>query len=49
MFHYANHHGFPIITSLDTPGAYPDLKSEELAKYVSSYALRFSFALAFFY
>ncbi|CAN1134996.1 Acetyl-coenzyme A carboxylase carboxyl transferase subunit alpha, chloroplastic [Linum perenne] len=30
MMHYADHHGFPIITMVDTPGAFADLKSEEL-------------------
>ena len=29
---YADHHGFPIITLIDTPGAYADLKSEELGQ-----------------
>nr|POE46720.1 acetyl-coenzyme a carboxylase carboxyl transferase subunit alpha, chloroplastic [Quercus suber] len=32
MMHYADHHGFPIITFIDTPGAYADLKSEELGQ-----------------
>ncbi|KAL0333227.1 UNVERIFIED_CONTAM: Acetyl-coenzyme A carboxylase carboxyl transferase subunit alpha, chloroplastic [Sesamum angustifolium] len=27
-----DHHGFPIITFIDTPGAYADLKSEELGQ-----------------
>ncbi|XWS59923.1 hypothetical protein CRYUN_Cryun08bG0163800 [Craigia yunnanensis] len=30
MMYYADHHGFPIVTFIDTPGAYADLKSEEL-------------------
>ncbi|CAI9760614.1 unnamed protein product [Fraxinus pennsylvanica] len=30
--YYADHHGFPIITFIDTPGAYADLKSEELGQ-----------------
>ncbi|KAM0945146.1 putative acetyl-CoA carboxylase [Dioscorea sansibarensis] len=29
---YADHHGFPIITFIDTPGAFADLKSEELGQ-----------------
>ncbi|KAJ4906905.1 hypothetical protein Rs2_10563 [Raphanus sativus] len=29
MMYYADHHGFPIVTFIDTPGAYADLKSEE--------------------
>nr|BBG67101.1 acetyl-CoA carboxyltransferase subunit alpha [Gnetum ula] len=29
MMEHANHHGFPIITLIDTPGAYADVKSEE--------------------
>ncbi|XP_030962352.1 acetyl-coenzyme A carboxylase carboxyl transferase subunit alpha, chloroplastic [Quercus lobata] len=32
MMNYADHHGFPIITFIDTPGAYADLKSEELGQ-----------------
>ncbi|XP_054783789.1 acetyl-coenzyme A carboxylase carboxyl transferase subunit alpha, chloroplastic-like [Prosopis cineraria] len=32
MMRYADHHGFPIITFIDTPGAYADLKSEELGQ-----------------
>ncbi|PIN24877.1 Acetyl-CoA carboxylase [Handroanthus impetiginosus] len=32
MMHYADHHGFPIITFIDTPGAYADLKSEHLGQ-----------------
>ncbi|KAJ9171353.1 hypothetical protein P3X46_014736 [Hevea brasiliensis] len=29
---YADHHGFPIVTFVDTPGAFADLKSEELGQ-----------------
>lgn len=29
MMRYADHHGLPIVTFIDTPGAYADLKSEE--------------------
>ncbi|KAK7395157.1 hypothetical protein VNO78_15702 [Psophocarpus tetragonolobus] len=29
MMKYADHHGFPIVTFIDTPGAYADLESEE--------------------
>ncbi|XP_028770521.1 acetyl-coenzyme A carboxylase carboxyl transferase subunit alpha, chloroplastic-like isoform X1 [Neltuma alba] len=32
MMRYADHHGFPIVTFIDTPGAYADLKSEELGQ-----------------
>ncbi|XP_021748683.1 acetyl-coenzyme A carboxylase carboxyl transferase subunit alpha, chloroplastic-like [Chenopodium quinoa] len=32
MMKYADHHGFPIITLIDSPGAYADLKSEELGQ-----------------
>lgn len=30
--YYAHHHGFPIVTFIDTPGAFADLKSEELGQ-----------------
>ncbi|XP_008798963.1 acetyl-coenzyme A carboxylase carboxyl transferase subunit alpha, chloroplastic [Phoenix dactylifera] len=32
MMYYADHHGLPIITFVDTPGAFADLKSEELGQ-----------------
>ncbi|XP_057947875.1 acetyl-coenzyme A carboxylase carboxyl transferase subunit alpha, chloroplastic [Malania oleifera] len=32
MMYYADHHGFPIITFIDTPGAFADLKSEALGQ-----------------
>ncbi|KAL6496194.1 Chromatin assembly factor 1 subunit p50 [Orobanche gracilis] len=32
MMHYADHHGFPIVTFIDTPGAYADPKSEALGQ-----------------
>ncbi|KAK4418657.1 Acetyl-coenzyme A carboxylase carboxyl transferase subunit alpha, chloroplastic [Sesamum alatum] len=32
MMKYADHHGFPIVTFVDTPGAFADLKSEELGQ-----------------
>ncbi|KAI3958403.1 hypothetical protein MKW98_011091 [Papaver atlanticum] len=32
MMKYADHHGLPIITFIDTPGAFADLKSEELGQ-----------------
>lgn len=32
MMKYADHHGIPIITFVDTPGAFADLKSEELGQ-----------------
>lgn len=37
MMRYADHHGFPIITFIDTPGAYADLKSEELGQVSNKY------------
>ncbi|CAL9152417.1 unnamed protein product [Musa hybrid cultivar] len=32
IMRYADHHRFPIITFIDTPGAFADLKSEELGQ-----------------
>ena len=32
MMKYVDHHRFPIITFIDTPGAFADLKSEELGQ-----------------
>ncbi|KAJ6826725.1 acetyl-coenzyme A carboxylase carboxyl transferase subunit alpha, chloroplastic [Iris pallida] len=32
MMYYADHHQLPIISFIDTPGAYADLKSEELGQ-----------------
>ncbi|PIA54448.1 hypothetical protein AQUCO_00900767v1 [Aquilegia coerulea] len=32
FMYYADHHGFPIVTFIDTPGAFADLKSEELGQ-----------------
>ncbi|KAG7643533.1 ClpP/crotonase-like domain superfamily [Arabidopsis suecica] len=32
MMYYADHHGFPIVKFIDTPGAYAELKSEELGQ-----------------
>ncbi|KAL8140624.1 hypothetical protein V2J09_006645 [Rumex salicifolius] len=32
MMYYADHHGFPIITFIDTPGAFADIKSEALGQ-----------------
>ncbi|KAJ7962366.1 acetyl-coenzyme A carboxylase carboxyl transferase subunit alpha, chloroplastic-like [Quillaja saponaria] len=32
MMKYADHHKFPIVTFVDTPGAFADLKSEELGQ-----------------
>lgn len=29
---YADHHSLPILTFVDTPGAFADLKSEELGQ-----------------
>lgn len=40
MMKYADHHGFPIITLIDTPGAYADLKSEELGQVGRQLCLR---------
>ncbi|OAY83803.1 Acetyl-coenzyme A carboxylase carboxyl transferase subunit alpha, chloroplastic [Ananas comosus] len=46
MMRYADHHGFPIITFIDTPGAYADLKSEELGQGEAiAYNLRAMFGL----
>ena len=41
---YADHHGFPIITFVDTPGAYADLKSEELGQVVQKDVVHFSWS-----
>ncbi|KAF3681992.1 Acetyl-coenzyme A carboxylase carboxyl transferase subunit alpha, chloroplastic [Capsicum annuum] len=32
MMKYADHHGFPIVTFVDTPGAFADLRYEELGQ-----------------
>ncbi|KAF5940469.1 hypothetical protein HYC85_021636 [Camellia sinensis] len=32
MMYYADHHGFPVVTFIDTPEAFADLKSEELGQ-----------------
>ncbi|KAH7577918.1 hypothetical protein ACOSP7_001004 [Xanthoceras sorbifolium] len=32
LMKYADHHGLPIVTFVDTPGAFADLKSEELGQ-----------------
>ncbi|KAJ8573227.1 hypothetical protein K7X08_009738 [Anisodus acutangulus] len=32
MMKYADYHGFPIVTFVDTPGAFADLRSEELGQ-----------------
>ncbi|CAA6661701.1 unnamed protein product [Spirodela intermedia] len=32
MMYYADHHGLPIVTFIDTPGAFADLKSEEIGQ-----------------
>lgn len=46
MMKYADHHGFPIITFIDTPGAFADLKSEELGQGEAiAYNLRTMFGL----
>ncbi|KAK7339818.1 hypothetical protein VNO77_20504 [Canavalia gladiata] len=46
LMQYADHHGFPIITFIDTPGAYADLKSEELGQGEAiAYNLRTMFGL----
>ncbi|XP_045793425.1 acetyl-coenzyme A carboxylase carboxyl transferase subunit alpha, chloroplastic isoform X1 [Trifolium pratense] len=46
LMQYADHHGFPIITFIDTPGAYADLKSEELNQGEAiAYNLRTMFGL----
>nr|AJQ20611.1 Carboxyltransferase alpha Subunit [Salvia miltiorrhiza] len=46
MMRYADHHGFPIVTFVDTPGAFADLKSEELGQGEAiAYNLRAMFGL----
>ncbi|KAL7121313.1 hypothetical protein ACP275_02G175200 [Erythranthe tilingii] len=46
MMKYADHHGFPIVTFVDTPGAFADLKSEELGQGEAiAYNLRTMFGL----
>nr|WDA53450.1 acetyl-coenzyme a carboxylase carboxyl transferase subunit alpha [Erycina pusilla] len=46
MMNYADHHGFPIITFIDTPGAFADLKSEEIGQGEAiAYNLRAMFGL----
>lgn len=32
LMKYADHHGYPIVTFIDTPGAFADIKSEELGQ-----------------
>ncbi|CAK8541852.1 unnamed protein product [Lathyrus sativus] len=32
LMEYAEHHGFPIVTFIDTPGAFADLKCEQLGQ-----------------
>ncbi|GJT29365.1 acetyl-coenzyme A carboxylase carboxyl transferase subunit alpha, chloroplastic, partial [Tanacetum coccineum] len=32
MIYYAHHHGFPIVTFIDTPRAFTDVKSEKLGQ-----------------
>lgn len=43
MMYYADHHGFPIITFIDTPGAFADLKSEEIGQVCFAFAILFYF------
>ncbi|KAH0449250.1 hypothetical protein IEQ34_023050 [Dendrobium chrysotoxum] len=46
MMRYADHHGFPILTFIDTPGAFADLKSEEIGQGEAiAYNLRAMFGL----
>ncbi|XP_055817306.1 acetyl-coenzyme A carboxylase carboxyl transferase subunit alpha, chloroplastic-like isoform X2 [Solanum dulcamara] len=46
MMKYADHHGFPIVTFVDTPGAFADLRSEELGQGEAiAYNLRAMFGL----
>ncbi|XP_020682762.1 acetyl-coenzyme A carboxylase carboxyl transferase subunit alpha, chloroplastic [Dendrobium catenatum] len=46
MMNYADHHGFPILTFIDTPGAFADLKSEEIGQGEAiAYNLRAMFGL----
>ena len=32
MMRHADHHGFPILSFIDTPGAYAGIKAEELGQ-----------------
>jgi hypothetical protein len=34
MMRHADHHGFPILTFIDTPGAYAGIKAEELGQVI---------------
>ncbi|KAI5391495.1 hypothetical protein KIW84_076345 [Lathyrus oleraceus] len=46
LMEYADHHGFPIVTFIDTPGAFADLKSEQLGQGEAiAHNLRSMFAL----
>lgn len=45
---YADHHKFPIVTFIDTPGAYADLKSEELGQVCEQLYFK-SFSVVFQY
>lgn len=40
MMYYADHHGLPIITFVDTPGAFADLKSEELGQVCALFEIK---------
>lgn len=43
---YADHHGFPIITFINTPGTFADLRSEELgqvSQQLTSFPRKYSF------
>lgn len=37
---YADHHGLPIITFVDTPGAFADLKSEEIGQVCALFEIK---------
>ena len=37
MMKYADHHGLPVLTLVDTPGAFADPKSEELGQVGDSF------------
>lgn len=42
---YGDHHGFLVITLIDTPRAYADLKSEELGQVSRQLLVYFKFIL----
>lgn len=49
MMKYADHHGLPIITFVDTPGAFADVKSEELGQVSMKHSMLYHLCLFMFY